>query len=168
MNHNLNICKIADAIDFFHSEIIENIFKTGEKPRLHLKQWEYAQVLRGAYISGKYNDKSIMLGLGCGQEKTIPILAQAAKRVYVTDLYSENAQWDVAKGNAAQLYSTSRNIKVLNMDMRNISFENNTFDFIWSICALEHIGTPEEILNTLNEIYKVLKPDGVPYVHHGI
>lgn len=43
----------------------------------------------------------------------------------------------------------------------NLPFENESFDALWSITVLEHVNDPEK---ALNEISRVLKPEGVAYL----
>jgi hypothetical protein len=47
------------------------------------------------------------------------------------------------------------------MDMRSLEFEDASFDFCYSSCALEHIGTYDDFLRHLQEVRRVLKDDGV-------
>ena len=53
------------------------------------------------------------------------------------------------------------NKKFVNASVDNLPFENETFDAIWSIAALEHVANPEK---ALKEIARVLKPSGVVYL----
>ena len=46
-------------------------------------------------------------------------------------------------------------------EAENLPFEDNSFDAIWSITTLEHVINPEK---ALEEIIRVLKPDGVAYL----
>ena len=84
-SERISVCKINDAVDFFRPEVIAHIRRVGEEPRLHGKQWEYAQVLeaRERYAP---NARRI-LGLGCGREATIPVLCEGAEEFVASDLY---------------------------------------------------------------------------------
>lgn len=44
--------------------------------------------------------------------------------------------------------------------MRNLPFEDETFDVIFHIAALHHLVTKQERLEALAEVYRVLKPGG--------
>src|SRR5690606_21251246 len=52
-------------------------------------------------------------------------------------------------------------IEVLSMDMRDIEFPNDSFDFCWSTGAFEHIGHDEDFLRHFSEVHRVLRPGGV-------
>lgn len=43
---------------------------------------------------------------------------------------------------------------------RGIPFEDNTFDKIYAMDVLEHIEMYEDLIFLINEIWRVLKPDG--------
>jgi len=45
-------------------------------------------------------------------------------------------------------------------DMCEIPFMDNTFDAVLSIAAFHHLATPERRLKSLQEMYRVLKPNG--------
>jgi len=47
------------------------------------------------------------------------------------------------------------------MDMRDLQFEDNTFDFCYSSCAIEHIGDYDDFVKHFNEVNRCLKDGGV-------
>jgi len=47
------------------------------------------------------------------------------------------------------------------MDGTNISFEDNTFDVVFSYSSIEHFGSKDAAAKTMQEIERVLKPGGV-------
>ena len=55
------------------------------------------------------------------------------------------------------------NIPLYKMDMRHLDFPDNTFDGIWCCSAFLHL-VRSDALSTLQEFYRVLKPNGVLYV----
>lgn len=53
-------------------------------------------------------------------------------------------------------------VRFYNADMRDLSgFERGKYDFLWSSCALEHLGTLEAGLRFVLESTDLLKPGGV-------
>ena len=52
-------------------------------------------------------------------------------------------------------------INVVNFEFVRLPRVKNSVDFIVSLAVIEHISNPD---NFLNEIYRVLKPDGILYV----
>jgi hypothetical protein len=55
----------------------------------------------------------------------------------------------------------SSNLDVMAMDMREIKFPDESFDFAYSISAMEHIGDDRDFLSHLKEVRRVLRPGGV-------
>ena len=47
------------------------------------------------------------------------------------------------------------------MDAANLSFDDSSFDLVFSIFVFEHVAKPEE---TLLEIKRVLKPGAWPFI----
>ena len=51
---------------------------------------------------------------------------------------------------------------MLQMDISNINFDDNTFDLIICICVIEHVIDDRK---ALNELFRVLKPGGRAYIY---
>jgi hypothetical protein len=47
------------------------------------------------------------------------------------------------------------------MDMRDLKFPDDSFDFCWSTGAFEHIGEDEDFRRHFSEVHRVLRPGGV-------
>jgi len=164
------LSKICDASDWFDTEfhsVIVNELK--EPPRFHRKQWEFAMIFLALKKLGFLNQNMNGLSLGGGNERVLYSIAQHVKELIVTDLYDENTTWDCAKTKDPDEYIKASKpfevdlskIKALAMDMRYLDFEDNTFDFCYSSCAIEHIGDFDDFVKHLDEVYRVLKEDGV-------
>jgi len=46
-------------------------------------------------------------------------------------------------------------------DMKNIPYQSNSFDFIYSSGSIEHILDPQE---AIKEYYRILKPEGIAFI----
>jgi ubiquinone/menaquinone biosynthesis C-methylase UbiE len=165
-----SLSKICDAADWFDTEfhsIVINELK--ESPRFHRKQWEFAMIFLALKKLGFLNANMTGLSLGGGNERVLYSIAQHVNKLIVTDLYDEDTTWDCAKTKDPDEYIKvskpfdvdDSKIEALRMDMRYLDFEDNTFDFCYSSCAIEHIGDFEDFVRHLNEVYRVLKEDGV-------
>ena len=53
------------------------------------------------------------------------------------------------------------NTNYLHIDQNQLPFENNSFDFIFSSWVLMEFSTIISLQNSINEISRVLKPDGI-------
>lgn len=165
-----SLSKICDAADWFDTEfhsIIVNELK--ESPRFHRKQWEFVMIFLALKKLGFLNENMTGLSLGGGNERVLYSIAKHVNKLIVTDLYDEDTTWDCAKTKDPDEYIKASKpfdvddskIKAFRMDMRYLDFEENTFDFCYSSCAIEHIGDFEDFVRHLDEVYRVLKEDGI-------
>jgi len=172
--------KLCDAADWFDPEmqrvIIEELHET---PRFHRKQWEFAAIFRALQQHGLLDGESLGLSMGGGKELLLYAIARHVKQLVVTDLYDTVTTWDCARTDDPDAFiktdmplevDVSR-LKALRMDMRELAFEDSTFDFCYSSCSIEHIGERKDFLRHLNEAHRVLKVGGVyvftTEVHYG-
>lgn len=151
-------CKLCDAYDFFRPEIVAHIRAVGEEPRFHSKQWEYAQLLETVKRLPKRAGS--MVGLGCGCEPTISLLAAQADKVVTTDLYGMHGAWKNAHSRPDTLWPALGNLEVHPMDMRHIDLPKGSFDFVWSICAVEHVGDADAVVDVVRKAGELLAPGG--------
>jgi ubiquinone/menaquinone biosynthesis C-methylase UbiE len=104
----------------------------------------------------KKRDYEKILDLGCGTGKHSIFLAREGFEVYATDMSRTGI--DIAKKKAKSL--GLRNIHFKQHDMMRVPFERNFFDAAICIWTIYH-GTLDSIQETINEIYRVLKPGGI-------
>ncbi len=102
-----------------------------------LKIWE-----RLSAIYKKMNDKKLRLFLGCGPA---PVHPQHLK--YVDSSWVKIDKFVSEPG-------------IVSMDIRKLEYEDNSVEEIYCSHTLEHIGL-KEVVPTLKEWYRVLKPEGV-------
>ncbi len=165
-----SLSKLCDATDWFDPEF-ERIIRSEleEEPRFHRKQWEFAQIFRALQALGFLNANSRGLSMGGGDERLLYAVARHVRHLTVTDLYGSGSAWDGARTDnpdrslkaAAPFAIDPSRLTVKRMDMRAIEFEDASFDFCYSSCAMEHIGEYDDFLEHLREVRRVLKDDGV-------
>lgn len=142
----------------------------------HRKVWEWCFIAQALKERGLLNEGKIGLGFAVGQEPLSAMFASLGARVVATDLCTAEAQavgW-VETGQHAEGFEAinSRGIcdsKVLServefkfADMNQISRDyDNKFDFTWSSCALEHLGSLEHGKQFIYNSIRCLKPGGV-------
>ncbi len=97
--------------------------------------------------------KKVVMEIGSGDGFGLPIIAQAAKKVYAVD-------WDkrLLEGNAQRL-KYLKNVEYLHVDL-NKSSPDVAVDGAFLIDVIEHLE-PETERVFLNNIVKCLKPEGV-------
>ena len=150
-----------------------------EPVRSHRKLWEFVYILRVLELFGKLEPGNKGLGFGCGTERLIPALASLGTQVIASDLDGERAAqagWIKTGQHSSNLHAWDhylpevchpsvfyKNVRHLFVDMNAVQpeFLKGEFDFIWSSCSLEHLGSLKHgsdfVLNTLD----CLAPGGV-------
>jgi 2-polyprenyl-3-methyl-5-hydroxy-6-metoxy-1,4-benzoquinol methylase len=145
-------------------------------PRLfHRKLWEFAYLLQGLWERDMIADGRRGLGFGCGQEPIPSYLASRGVQLSVTDIAPAEAR---SKGwmDSAQHTTTidslymphlieretfDRNVALRYVDMNAIPSDLKNYDFCWSICALEHLGSIANGLSFIRNSLSTLRPGGV-------
>ena len=166
----LGLQKVCDISDFFHPEI-DHILRKELKsvPFGSRRAWEFAMIFRALQKKGKLHAEAEGLAMGAGTERLIYSIARHARRTVVTDLYTPDSGWvGVRTMNPKQLVMSkapwrldAARIDVLAMDMRDLKFPDDSFDFCWSTGAFEHIGDDEDFRRHFSEVHRVLRPGGV-------
>ena len=115
------------------------------------------------------------LGFGCGVEPLPSYLASRGVAVTMTDLPPGEAQvagWAATNQYAAdasvayQPHLVARErfdekVELRHVDMNAIPPDLAGYDFCWSICALEHLGTIERGLAFIENAMATLRPGGL-------
>lgn len=121
---------------------IANIFdKLEERMPMNEIKKEVVQMLKG---------KILEIGIGSGA-----CLKYYEKKSDVTGIDFSIGMLNIAKKKAKLL--GLENVKLLEMDIENMSFSDETFDSVFSSCVFCTIPNPK---NGINEVYRVLKKDG--------
>lgn len=146
-----------------------------EHPRPHRKQWEFCYVLEVLEQQGCLQPGRRGLGFGVGHEPLPAVMAARGCAVVATDLPHEQAH---AKGWAAtdqhgrdldylndrqicppDLFRTQVELRYL--DMNNVPYDLQNFSFVWSCCALEHLGSLAHGLSFVERSVACLEPGGI-------
>lgn len=145
-------------------------------PRYHRKLWEFAYIAQVLYSEGKLVPGSRGLGFGCGEEPLPSLFVKYGASVLATDLDQERAAqagWVDTSQHAAAIEAVRRRnicddeaalarITFRTADMNDIPSDLfGQFDFCWSACALEHLGTIKKGLDFIENSLQLLRPGGV-------
>jgi 2-polyprenyl-3-methyl-5-hydroxy-6-metoxy-1,4-benzoquinol methylase len=148
----------------------------GEVPRYHRKQWEFCYILQSLARNGKLAPDMRGLGFGVGEEPLAALMAQRGVEVLATDLDQSSAAalgWvetdQHAAGKAAlntralcDPGSFARLVDYRVVDMNDVPSDlAGRFDFCWSACALEHLGSIAKGLAFIETSIACLVPGGV-------
>ena len=169
-SETLGLQKVCDIHDFFRPEIDRILRKEiGSVPFGSRRAWEFAMIYRAIDQKGRLHGDAVGLGMGAGTEKLIYALAKRARKTVVTDLYTAAGGWEGVRTQDPKALVMSKapssvdpkRIDALTMDMRELKFPDESFDFCWSTGAIEHIGHDEDFARHLAEVHRVLRPGGV-------
>jgi len=141
----------------------------------HRKLWEFAYVLQAIHENGHLRPGARGLGFGCGTEPLPSYFASHDMRVTVTDLppdaakgrgWMETDQHTSSADLAFRDYLVGRaqfdrNVELRYVDMNEIPPDLRDYDFCWSICALEHVGSIRQGLAFIENSLRTLRPGGL-------
>lgn len=146
------------------------------KPIYHRKIWELCYVAQAVHEYCNAEANLAGIGFGCGEEPLPSLFASLGHRITVTDLEPEKVQglgWaetgqhttgldKVFFGDIVDKPTFVANVDLQYVDMNHIPDElSNRYDYCWSVCALEHLGSIANGLEFIKNSLKVLKPGGV-------
>jgi len=173
------LSKVANVEDFNTSDF-KNIYnKYGISsinssipiplPLLNRKTWEIVMAILSFDRMGMLDGSKEFLGIGAAKEETITILSNHAKRVFATDIYLDPGSWsewfsaDILKDARPHFDGRLNYKKVVfqHVDGRDLPYDDNSFDGIFSCSSIEHFGNENDIRKAIEEVYRVLKPGGV-------
>ena len=141
----------------------------------HRKLWEWVYIAHSLDHMGALQPGHRGLGFGVGKERLISYFASRGCSILATDIDYEQARasgWvdtDQYSLNKQDLNGFGlcpegdfdRLVDYRNMDMREIDEGLRDYDFVWSSCAFEHLGSPEAGLDFVMNSMDCLKPSGV-------
>jgi 2-polyprenyl-3-methyl-5-hydroxy-6-metoxy-1,4-benzoquinol methylase len=151
--------------------------ETKEMPGYHRKLWEFAYILQVLHQHDLLRAGATGLGFGVGKEPLAAVMAKYGCRIMATDQDADSAQregWRVSNQHSNSFEDLNERsiceperfrqlVSFRTQDMNHISADLMTaaFDFIWSACALEHVGSIALAKRFILESLYCLKPGGV-------
>lgn len=141
----------------------------------HRKQWEFVFISRALEYYGALREGSRGLGFGVGQEPMPSVYAAAGCEIVATDLAADDDRATI--WNATDQLGTSLRqihqphlcdeqiffdrVSYRPVDMNAIPADLAGFDFTWSSCAFEHLGSIQAGLDFFENSLACLKPGGI-------
>ena len=169
------VCRMSD----FSKPEIKNIISKlpNEHPDVYWrKMWEFAYIINILEKNDMLVEGKRGLGFAVGEEPLPSYFASKHVDVLATDLGNEN---EVAKlwmktnenigGDVSRLYKETlctieefnKYVSYRDVDMNHIPEDIEEYDFCWSSCAIEHVGSLELSKEFLKKSLAVLKPGGI-------
>jgi len=142
---------------------------------MHRKLWEYVYILQALFLQGMLEPGKRGLGFAVGTEPLSAVFAKNGIKVTASDLDESNTvanQWKTHDAHATGLSKLEcprvcdkdtfyENVSFIPIDMTNIPDDLGDYDFCWSSCAFEHLGTVQKGKEFIYNTLKLLKPGGV-------
>jgi hypothetical protein len=167
------LCKQADfSLDAYRYWIAA----MKQTPKFHRKQWEFFYIAQALHERGLLDKGRSGLGFGVGREPLPALFASFGCTVVATDQAQDGAivsAWQESGEHADSLAALEKPeicspatfrqyVSFEPVDMNNIPERfADQFDFCWSACCFEHLGSLEHGLRFVENSLKVLKIGGV-------
>jgi len=164
------LCREYDIRAGWYADWAERI---GARPQFNRKQWEHLAIAEAVRALGLSGPDRRGLGFGVGQEPMPALLAGLGCSLVATDLPADEGAEGWARSGqhcqtlehlqiptACAIEDFRARVSYRPVNMTRIPADLRGFDFTWSSCALEHLGSLEAGLRFLIDQARCLKPGG--------
>jgi hypothetical protein len=167
---------MCHSTDFTESWYLDRVSDLLETPRFHRKLWEFVVIVQALIERDMLRDGRHGLGFGVGTEPLPALFAARGVDVLATDLAADDVRavdWGPTGQLAARIEDLQwpgicepsrflQRVRFQSMDMTRIPSElAGQFDFSWSSCAFEHLGSIQAGIDFIAHQVELLKPGGV-------
>ncbi len=166
--------KLCVQEDFHQPWYASICAEISEPARFHRKQWEFVAIIKALRDRGVLEPGRRGLGFGVGTEPLPSLFAKHGCEIVATDLdVSDSRSKAWTNGNQLLTHVEALNergicpkadfqklVSYRAADMNRIPADLRGFDFSWSSCAFEHLGSIENGLNFYLNQMETLKPGG--------
>jgi hypothetical protein len=143
-------------------------------PGYHRKTWEHVFICQALWERGLLTEGHRGVGFGVGREPLAAYFASQGCGILATDLDPENAHssgWSKTQQHAVGLETVwfpnlcarpdfDARVQFRPCDMSAVPDDLEGYDFCWSACALEHLGSIDAGLAFIERSLGCLKPGG--------
>jgi hypothetical protein len=141
---------------------------------VHRKVWEWCAIAQALYERGLLAAGKRGCGFAVGREPLASLFAAHGVDVLATDIGQEGADaWESTGQHAASVEALfmenlvpreafDAHVRFRPLDMRRFGeLEGQRFHFLWSSCAIEHLGSLADGLDFVEQSMALLEPGGV-------
>lgn len=168
--------RVCTQAQFDEPWFAERCAALGEEVRWRRKLWEHAYIAHALDALGASSPGHRGLGFGVGREAMVAYLAGRGCSIVATDLdptdkdaraWTETDQHAVgelaalARPDLCAPSDFAERVSWRAVDMRSIDPDLTGFDFCWSACCLEHLGTLDAGLQFAERSLDTLRPGGI-------
>jgi hypothetical protein len=157
-----------DEYRFWMSEL-------GLEPRLHRKDWEYFYVAQTLWERDMLRPGKRGLVFAVGHEPMPAVFAKYGCDIVASDQAHEDAvKWgwaqsgqhssgasELERPNICAVDEFYRRVSYRSVNMNDMPTDLTGFDFCWSICSFEHLGSIEHGMKFVENSLRTLVPGGV-------
>lgn len=162
----------CSASDLTHPRYFELCRLLHETPRWHRKQWEWVFVLHHLLKSGVVKPGNSGVGFGVGREMLPAVFASFGASVIATDAPDDVMGWEETNEHSSsreQLRAPwivsdadfDRLVSHRAADMNAIPDSLRDYDFTWSSCCYEHLGSIQAGSDFVVNSVERLRPGGI-------
>lgn len=164
----------CSTADFFHPRYAEICAMFNQPTWFHRKVWEWVFIIHKLREAGMLKHGMRGLVFGVGQEKLPALFAGLGATIVATDAPPEiGAHWSSSLEYSDSLEKLrfpeivaneifDQNVSYRHCDMKAIDDELTGFDFTWSSCCFEHLGSLEAGMQfVVDSVEKTLKVGGI-------
>lgn len=140
----------------------------------HRKLWEWCYIIQALYERNMLVPGRRGLGFAVGREPLAALFAKSGCEILASDLDFEQAQhtgWADSHQYAHNLSTLNERglcpseqfeklVRFRSIDMNHIPEDLHNFDFIWSACSLEHLGSIDKGIDFIINAMRCLRPGG--------
>lgn len=162
-----------------HEQLVSEAFRNWcelikeNKAQIHRKIWEWCFIAQVLSEQNLLQPGKRGLGFAVGQEPLVALFAKYGCKILATDIDTSKASdWektgqhsgnlnDLNKRNICDEYTFYKNVDFMTVDMTDIPKNLNDFDFCWSSCAFEHLGSIKKGIDFIYNMISCLKPGGI-------
>ncbi len=169
--------QVCTENQFFTDTYNDWCMEMRQEPRLHRKQWEYVFILQVLYSNNMLTSGRKGLGFGVGKEPLPAITVSRGCSLVVSNLdrdlafregWIQSNQYadelsDLNYRGICDLEEFKRKVVYHSIDMNSIpsQFMQHEYDFVWSSCALDHLGSIDHGVDFILNSLRCLKIGGV-------
>ncbi len=169
------ISQMCTAHQMAEPAYLDMCARMGSGPTRHRKQWEFVFIMRALEYYGAWRDGARGLGFGVGIEPLSSVFAASGCTIVATDLEATDTRaqvWDDTDqlgSDLIQIFNPALcdeaafydRVSFRPVDMNAIPDDLRDFDFTWSSCAYEHLGSIKAGLDFFENSLKCLRPGGI-------
>jgi SAM-dependent methyltransferase len=169
----VKLCDLRDFADPAIDERIHEIVPNLTPPeQLRRKYWEYAMLTLFLEDLGLLHEDARILSVGAGHETVLFWLANRVAEVVATDIYGTGSfvQHEANRSMLSDPASFSpypyreSHLEVQHMDARELDFPDESFDAVFCLSSIEHVGSQADIRRSSAEMGRVVRPGGAAFI----